>query len=153
METAKYFEDLSEGRDAKQAANWIITNLFGKLNELNKSIKDSPISSKKLGDLLDFVNKGTISNKIAKDVFEEMFKSSKDAKDIIEEKGLKQISNEDDIEKLVDKIISENESQVKQFKDGNNKVLGWFVGQIMKLTKGQANPGIVNKIIMKKLNT
>ena len=153
LETAKYFEDLSEGRDAKQAANWIITNLFGKLNELNKSIKDSPISSKKLGDLLDFVNNGTISNKIAKDVFEEMFKSSKDAKDIIEEKGLKQISNEDDIEELVDKIISENEIQVKQFKDGNNKVLGWFVGQIMKLTKGQANPSIVNKIITKKLNT
>ncbi len=153
LETAKYFEDLSEGRDAKQAANWIITNLFGKLNEVNKSIKDSPISSKKLGDLLDFVNNGTISNKIAKDVFEEMFKSSKDAKDIIEEKGLKQISNEDDIEELVDKIISENEVQVKQFKEGNNKVLGWFVGQIMKLTKGQANPSIVNKIIIKKLNT
>jgi len=152
LETAKYFEDLSEGRDAKQAANWIITNLFGKLNELNKSIKDSPISSKKLGDLLDFVNSGTLSNKIAKDVFEEMFKSSKEAKDIIEEKGLKQISNEDDIEELVDKIISENETQVKQFKDGNNKVLGWFVGQIMKLTKGQANPSIVNKIIIKKLN-
>ena len=82
-----------------------------------------------------------------------MFKSSKDAKDIIEEKGLKQISNEDDIEELVDKIISENEAQVKQFKEGNNKVLGWFVGQIMKLTKGQANPSIVNKIIIKKLNT
>ena len=81
-----------------------------------------------------------------------MFKSSKDAKEIIEEKGLKQISNEDDIEKLVDKIILENETQVKQFKEGNTKVMGWFVGQIMKLTKGQANPGIVNKIISKKLN-
>ena len=81
-----------------------------------------------------------------------MFKSSKDAKEIIEEKGLKQISNEDDIEKIVDKIIIENETQVKQFKEGNTKVMGWFVGQIMKLTKGQANPGIVNKIILKKLN-
>ena len=81
-----------------------------------------------------------------------MFKSSKEAKEIIEEKGLKQISNEDDIEKLVDKIIIENETQVKQFKEGNTKVMGWFVGQIMKLTKGQANPGIVNKIILKKLN-
>ena len=80
-----------------------------------------------------------------------MFKSSKDAKVIIEEKGLKQISNEDDIEKMVDKIIIENETQVKQFKEGNTKVMGWFVGQVMKLTKGQANPGIVNKII-KKLN-
>ena len=81
-----------------------------------------------------------------------MFKSSKEAKEIIEEKGLKQISNEDDIEKMVDKIIIENETQVKQFKEGNTKVMGWFVGQVMKLTKGQANPGIVNKIILKKLN-
>ena len=152
LETAKYFEELSEGRDPKQAANWIISNLFGKLNEIDKSIEDSPISSKKLGQLLDLVNDGTVSNKIAKEVFEEMFKSSKEAKEIIEEKGLKQISNEDDIEKLVDKIIIENETQVKQFKEGNTKVMGWFVGQIMKLTKGQANPGIVNKIILKKLN-
>ena len=152
LETAKYFEELSGGRDPKQAANWIISNLFGKLNEIDKSIEDSPISSKKLGQLLDLVNDGTVSNKIAKEVFEEMFKSSKEAKEIIEEKGLKQISNEDDIEKLVDKIIIENETQVKQFKEGNTKVMGWFVGQIMKLTKGQANPGIVNKIILKKLN-
>ena len=152
LETAKYFEELSEGRDPKQAANWIISNLFGKLNEIDKSIEDSPISSKRLGQLLDLVNDGTVSNKIAKEVFEEMFKSSKEAKEIIEEKGLKQISNEDDIEKLVDKIIIENETQVKQFKEGNTKVMGWFVGQIMKLTKGQANPGIVNKIILKKLN-
>jgi aspartyl-tRNA(Asn)/glutamyl-tRNA(Gln) amidotransferase subunit B len=152
LETAKYFEDLSEGRDPKQAANWIISNLFGKLNEIDKSISESPISSKKLGKLLDLVNDGTISNKIAKEVFEEMFISSKEAKEIIEEKGLKQISNEDDIEKLVDKIILENETQVNQFKEGNTKVMGWFVGQVMKLTKGQANPGIVNKIILKKLN-
>ena len=152
LETAKYFEDLSEGRDPKQAANWIISNLFGKLNGIDKSISESPISSKKLGKLLDLVNDGTISNKIAKEVFEEMFISSKEAKEIIEEKGLKQISNEDDIEKLVDKIILENETQVNQFKEGNTKVMGWFVGQVMKLTKGQANPGIVNKIILKKLN-
>ena len=121
-------------------------------SEIDKSIEESPISSKKLGQLLDLVNDGTVSNKIAKEVFEDMFKSSKEAKEIIEEKGLKQISNEDDIEKLVDKIIIENETQVKQFKEGNTKVMGWFVGQIMKLTKGQANPGIVNKIILKKLN-
>ena len=120
--------------------------------KLIRALEESPISSKKLGQLLDLINDGTISNKIAKEVFEEMFKSSKDAKEIIEEKGLKQISNEDDIEKMVDKIIIENETQVQQFKEGNTKVIGWFVGQIMKLTKGQANPGIVNKIILKKLN-
>ena len=153
LETAEYFENLSKGRDAKQAANWIISNLFGKLNELNKSIEDSPISSERLGNLLDLINCGTISNKIAKDVFEEMFKSSKDANAIIEEKGLKQISNKGDIEKFVDKIILENEQQVEQFKKGNKKVMGWFVGQVMKLTKGQANPGIVNEVISKKLNS
>ena len=81
-----------------------------------------------------------------------MFKSSKDANNIIEEKGLKQISNKGDIEKFVDKIILENKQQVEQFKKGNKKVMGWFVGQVMKLTKGQANPGIVNEIISKKLN-
>ena len=82
-----------------------------------------------------------------------MFNSSKEAKDIIAEKGLKQISNENEIEKLVDKIITENNLQVEQFKKGNTKIVGWFVGQVMKLTKGQANPGIVNKIILKKLNS
>ena len=153
LETAEYFENLSKGRDAKQSANWIISNLFGKLNELNKSIEESPISSERLGNLLDLINCGTISNKIAKDVFEEMFKSSKDANTIIEEKGLKQISNKGDIEKFVDKIILENEQQVEQFKKGNKKVMGWFVGQVMKLTKGQANPGIVNEVISKKLNS
>ncbi len=142
---------MSEGRDSKQAANWIISNLFGKLNQLDKSIEESPIAAKSLGELLDLIKDGTLSNKIAKEVFEEMFKTSKGAKEIIDVKGLKQISNEDDIEKLVNKIISENNNQVKQFKDGNEKVIGWFVGQIMKLTKGQANPGIVNKIISKKL--
>ncbi len=152
LETAKYFEELSKGREAKQAANWIISNLFGKLNESDKNIAESPIPAQRLGELLDLINDETISNKIAKEVFEEMFISKKNAKEIIDNKGLKQISNEDDIEKLVDKIILENESQVKQFKEGNTKVIGWFVGQVMKVTKGQANPAIVNKIISKKLS-
>ena len=152
LETAKYFEELSKGRDAKQAANWVISNLFGKLNESDIKIENSPIPSQRLGELLDFINDGIISNKIAKEVFEDMFASKKNAKEIIDNKGLKQISNEDDIEKLVDQIIFQNETQVKQFKDGNAKVMGWFVGQVMKLSKGQANPGVVNKIILKKLN-
>ena len=149
--TTEYFEVLSNNRDAKQAANWIITNLFGKLNDSGKSIKDSPIDAKELGKLLDLINKQIISNKIAKEVFEEMFVSGKTAENIIEKKGLKQISNTDEIEGIVDKIISSNESQKIQYQSGNSKVLGWFVGQVMKETKGQANPSVVNKVIIEKL--
>ena len=149
--TAEYFETLSNGRDAKQAANWIITNLFGKLNDIGKSIEDSPIDAKELGKLLDLINKQIISNKIAKEVFEEMFISGESAENIIEKKGLKQISNTDEIEGIVDKIISSNEDQKKQYQSGNSKVLGWFVGQVMKETKGQANPSVVNKVIIDKL--
>ena len=151
QDTAKYFEKLSDNRDAKQSANWIITNLFGKLNDVGKSIKDSPIDAKELGKLLDLINKQIISNKIAKEVFEDMFKSGEVAENIIEKKGLKQISNTDEIEGIVDKIISSNEDQKKQYQSGNNKVLGWFVGQVMKETKGQANPSVVNKVIIDKL--
>ena len=149
--TAEYFEILSNNRDAKQAANWIITNLFGKLNDSGKSIKNSPIDAKELGKLLDLINKQIISNKIAKEVFEEMFISGETAENIIERKGLKQISNTDEIEGIVDKIISSNEDQKKQYQSGNSKVLGWFVGQVMKETKGQANPSVVNKVIIDKL--
>ena len=151
LETSKYFEKLSANRDPKQAANWIISNLFGKLNSLDKEINDSPISADQLGNLLDLINNDTISNKIAKDVFEEMFNSGKSAEQIVEEKGLKQISNTGEIENIVVKIISGNESQKQQYLNGNKKVLGWFVGQVMKETKGQANPSMVNKVIIQKL--
>ncbi len=151
QDTAEYFETLSYDRDAKQAANWIITNLFGKLNDIGKSIKNSPIDAKELGKLLDLINKQIISNKIAKEVFEEMFTSGETAEKIIEKKGLKQISNTDEIEDIVDRIIASNDDQKKQYQSGNTKVLGWFVGQVMKETKGQANPSVVNKVIIDKL--
>ena len=153
LETAEYFESLAENRDAKQAANWIISNLFGKLNEIGKGIQDSPIIAKELGKLLDLIKNQVISNKIAKDVFEAMFVTGKSAESIVEEKGLKQISSSDELESIIDKIIQGNESQKKQFNEGNTKVLGWFVGQVMKETKGQANPSLVNKVIIKKLQS
>ncbi len=153
LETAEYFESLAENRDAKQAANWIISNLFGKLNEIGKGIQDSPIIAKELGKLLDLITNQVISNKIAKDVFEAMFVTGKSAESIVEEKGLKQISSSDELESIIDKIIQGNESQKKQFNEGNTKVLGWFVGQVMKETKGQANPSLVNKVIIKKLQS
>ncbi len=151
LETAQYFESLAEKRDPKKAANWIISNLFGKLNEVEKEITESPIDAKELGKLLDLIENGTISNKIAKDVFDEMFTTKKSAERIVEERGLKQISSSEELETIINKIIQENESQKKQFNDGNTKVLGWFVGQVMKETKGQANPSIVNKVIIDKL--
>ena len=153
LETAEYFENLAENRDAKQAANWIISNLFGKLNEIGKGVEDSPIRAKELGKLLDLIKNEVISNKIAKDVFEAMFTTGKSAESIVEEKGLKQISSSDELENIIEKIIKENESQKKQFNEGNTKVLGWFVGQVMKKTKGQANPSVVNKVIIKKLQS
>ena len=153
LEIAEYFEHLAKNRDSKQAANWIISNLFGKLNEVGKGINESPISAKELGKLLDLIKNEVISNKIAKDVFEVMFSSGKSADTIVEEKGLKQISSSDELESIIDKIIQDNESQKKQFNEGNTKVLGWFVGQVMKETKGQANPSIVNKVIIKKLQS
>ena len=151
LETAQYFETLAKNRDAKKAANWIISNLFGKLNEVEKEIKDTPIDAEELGKLLNLIDNDTISNKIAKNVFDEMFATGKSAVVIVEERGLKQISSSDELETIVIKIIKENESQKKQFNAGNTKVLGWFVGQVMKETKGQANPSIVNKVIIEKL--
>ncbi|MDA9654946.1 Asp-tRNA(Asn)/Glu-tRNA(Gln) amidotransferase subunit GatB [Pelagibacteraceae bacterium] len=153
LEIAQYFEHLAKNRDSKQAANWIISNLFGKLNEVGKGINESPISAKELGKLLDLIKNEVISNKIAKDVFEAMFSSGKSAETIVEEKGLKQISSSDELESIINKIIQDNESQKKQFNEGNTKILGWFVGQVMKETKGQANPSIVNKVIIKKLQS
>tara|TARA_A100001011_G_C13994243_1_gene708562 strand:- start:124 stop:774 length:651 start_codon:yes stop_codon:yes gene_type:complete len=147
LQIAKYFEELSLNREPKQAANWIITNLFGKLNESNKHISESPVNSESLGKLLDLINNGTISNKVAKDVFEEMFESKKSAESIVEEKGLKQISNQDELKDIIKSILEKNPQQKKQFLEGNMKIMGWFIGQVMKETRGQANPTKVNQII------
>ena len=151
LETASFFEKASKNRDPKTVANWIITNLFGKLNESNLNISQSPISADSLGKLIDIVDDGTISHRIAKDVFEEMFVSSLSASEIVDKKGLKQISNQDEIEKMVETIITDNPMQKKQYLEGNEKVLGWFVGQVMKISRGKANPSVVNSIIKSKL--
>lgn len=159
QETAAYFEDVTRSpekgkeRDAKQAANWVISNLFGALNAAGKSISDSPVSSQQLGQLLDLMADDTISGRIAKDVFEIMIETSKDPADIVEEKGLKQITDTGAIEAAVDEAIANGPDQVQQFKDGNEKILGWFVGQVMKATQGKANPGVVNQLLREKLKS
>ena len=150
-ETALFFEEAAEGRNAKLAVNWLTTNLFGALNAAGKDITESPISATHLGGLLDLLADGTISSRIAKDVFEEMFETSKDPAAIVEGKGLKQITDTGAIEAAVDAAIISNPEQADQVRDGNDKAIGWFVGQVMKATQGKANPQAVNELLQTRL--
>ncbi|MEQ9606131.1 MAG: Asp-tRNA(Asn)/Glu-tRNA(Gln) amidotransferase subunit GatB, partial [Kiloniellaceae bacterium] len=150
-DTAAFFETVAKGRDPKLAANWLIGDYFAALNRSGADLHTAPVDAKKLGGLLDLIADGTISGRIAKEVFEEMWESGQEAGAIVEAKGLKQISDSSAIEGLVDEIIAGNPGQVEQFKGGNEKILGWFVGQVMKATQGKANPGLVNEVLRKKL--
>ena len=151
QETAEFFEEVALGRDAKLAANWVIHELFGVLNKVGKDISDSPIVADKLGNLVDLISNNVISSRIAKDVFEEMVATGKDPGVIVEEKGLKQITDAGEIETAVNNVIADNADQVKKYREGNQKVVGWFVGQVMKKTQGKANPQMVNELLLEKL--
>ena len=151
-ETAVYFEEVASGRDAKLAANWVISNLFGALNDKGLSIKNSPVRADNLGKLIDLISDDTVSGRIAKEVFEIMIETGDEPAKIVEEKGLKQITDSGAIEAAVDAAIAAGEKQVEQYKGGNEKILGWFVGQVMKATGGKANPGTVNKMLKDKLD-
>jgi aspartyl-tRNA(Asn)/glutamyl-tRNA(Gln) amidotransferase subunit B len=151
-EIAAYFEEVAKGRDAKQAANWVTGSLFAVLNARGLSITESPVSAANLGKLVDLIADNTISGRIAKDVFEIMVETGGDPATIVEEKGLKQITDTGFIEGIVDRIIAENPGQVAQYAGGANpKVIGWFVGQVMKQSQGKANPGQVNELLKQKL--
>lgn len=150
-EASEYFELVAKGRDGKQAANWVITNLFAVLNKQGRSITDSPISAADLGTLLDRMADKTISGRIAKDVFEIMAETGEDPDAIIKTKGLKQITDTGAIEAAVEKVLAANPGQVEQFRAGNEKVLTWLVGQVMKATAGKANPAQVNALLRTKL--
>ena len=150
-ETAVFFETVAEGRDAKTAANWITSDLFGALNKSNLGVGDSPVTAERLGELIDLIVDDTISGRIAKDVFEVMFETGEAALDIVEELGLRQVTDPSAIESVIDGIIVANPGQVEQFQSGNEKVIGWFVGQVMKETQGKANPKAVNEILRAKL--
>ncbi|MET4805090.1 Asp-tRNA(Asn)/Glu-tRNA(Gln) amidotransferase subunit GatB [Limibacillus sp. MBR-115] len=150
--TADFFEAVAKGRDAKLAANWVMGEFFGALNRTSgATLASAPVGAEGLGNLLDLIADGTVSGRIAKEVFEEMWDSGKSAADIVEEKGLKQISDTGALEAIVEGLIAENPEQVQQIRDGNPKVVGWFVGQVMKATQGKANPGLVNQILRQKL--
>ena len=145
-----YYESVAKGRDAKIAANWMMGDLFGALNKAGLDLSDSPVSADGLGGLLDRIADKTISGKIAKTVFEKMFEGGGSADDIIEKEGLKQVTDMGAIEKMVDDAIESNPAQAEKAKD-NPKLLGFFVGQVMKASQGKANPQAVNEILRKKL--
>jgi len=151
-ETAEFYETVAAGRDPKLAANWVIGEYFGALNRSGVALAAAPVDAAKLGGLIDLIADGTISGRIAKDVFEAMWESGKDAAAIVEDKGLKQISDSGAIEAIVEQVIAGNPGQVEQFKSGNEKILGWFVGQVMKASHGKANPGLVNRVLRDKLS-
>ena len=149
-ETAAYYEEAAKHGDPKQAANWIVTELFGRLNKAGKTIADSPIGAEDLGGLLTLIADGTLSGRLAKDVFTIMFDTGEPPAKIVAERGLKQVTDTGEIEAIIDKLIEDNPGQVATVQK-NPKVAGWFTGQVMKATGGKANPGVVNEIVAKKL--
>lgn len=151
-ETADFFEEVAGGRDAKTAANWVMGELFGALNESGIDIQDSPVSAAALGGLLDLLAEGTVSGRIAKDVFAEMFATRRQAAAIVEEKGLKQLTDRGAIEEVVDRVLSDQADKVAEYKAGKAKLFGYFVGQVMKATEGKANPKLVNEALREKLS-
>ncbi len=151
IETSNYFENVIKKSDVKLATNWIIVELFAALNEKNLEITESPISAGNLSKLINLIKDGTISGKIAKTVFEQMMEGDKDPKKIVEEKGLKQESDPKALEALIDKVIDDNRDKATEYKSGKVKLFGFFVGQVMKVSGGKANPQLVNEILKKKL--
>ncbi|GAA0783792.1 Asp-tRNA(Asn)/Glu-tRNA(Gln) amidotransferase subunit GatB [Roseibium denhamense] len=148
--SADFFEEVAKGRDAKLAANWLINELFGRLNKEGKDLAGSPVSAAQLGGIVDLIKAGTISGKIAKDVFEIVWTEGGDPAQIVEERGMKQVTDLGAIEAIVDEIIAANPDKVEQAKDKPNLV-GWFVGQVMKASKGKANPQAVNDLLKQKI--
>ena len=152
QQTADYFEAAAKASgDPKMAANWVQGELSGALNAAGKSITESPVSAGALGGLVKLVGEGTLTGKLAKEVFAKMFESGRSAREIVAAEGLKQISDEDALQKLVNEVIAGNPKQVETYRKGKTGVLGFFVGQVMKATRGQANPKIVNELLKKAL--
>ncbi|MET0546562.1 MAG: Asp-tRNA(Asn)/Glu-tRNA(Gln) amidotransferase subunit GatB [Caulobacterales bacterium] len=150
-ETADFFETAAKGRDAKLAANWVTQDLFGALNKAGLELSQSPVSAEKIGKLVGLISDGTISGRIAKDVFEKMFSTGDDPADIVEKEGLRQVTDTGAIEAAVDAVIAANPDKAAEVKE-KPKLFGFFVGQVMKATGGKANPQAVNDILKAKLD-
>lgn len=151
-EYAEYYEQLVAKSDPKLASNWMTGELFGRLNKLGVDIEQSPVSAAKLGGLLSLIGDNTISGKIAKDVLDLMFETGKDAAVIVEEKGMKQVTDTGAIEKVIDEVMAANGDKVAEYRSGKDKLFAFFVGQVMKLSGGKANPAAVNDLLKKKLS-
>jgi aspartyl-tRNA(Asn)/glutamyl-tRNA(Gln) amidotransferase subunit B len=150
--TADYFEALVKlASDAKLAANWMTAELFARLNKAGVEIEQSPIAPEKLAGLIKLISDNTISGKIAKDVFDIMWESGQDAAAIVEERGLKQVTDTGAIAAVIDQVMAENADKVAEYRSGKDKLFGFFVGQVMKLSGGKANPGAVNDLLKQKL--
>jgi len=150
-EYVQYYEDSAKNRDGKLVVNWMTSELFGLLKKNNIQFNQNPISPNYLNELVELIENKTISGKIAKDVFEIMFATSKSPKMIVKEKGLEQVTDDSAIEVFVDQVVNENKDKVKEYLSGKDKLFGFFVGQVMKVSQGKANPGLVNKILKSKL--
>jgi len=150
-ETADFFENAAAGHDGKKVANWILGDLFANLNANKLTLEQSPIKPEMIGELVDLITKNVISGKIAKDVFSDMWQSGQMPSRIVEEKGLKQVTDTGAIETLIDSVLAQNQDNVAAYKAGKTNLFGFFVGQVMKASKGSANPQMVNEILKKKL--
>ena len=150
-EISDYFEEVVKTSDIKLAKNWIMGDLFASLNEKNISISQSPVTAKKMSQLIDSISSGVISGRTAKEVFEIMKESGEEPNKIIESKGLQQKSDPKELEKIIEKILTENNDKVEQYKSGKDKLFGFFVGQVMKISGGKANPQLANQILKDKL--
>ena len=150
-EISDFFEEVIKNSDIKLAKNWIMGDLFASLNDKNISISESPVTAKKMSQLINSISSGIISGRTAKEVFEVMKETGEEPKKIIESKGLQQKSDPKELEAIIEKILTENKDKVDQYKSGKDKLFGFFVGQVMKVSGGKANPQLVNEILKKKL--
>lgn len=154
-ESADFYETVlgklkDQARDGKIAANWVINELFGRLNKEGRDIADTPVSAAQLGAIVELIGEGTISGKIAKDLFEIVWQQGGDPREIVEARGMKQVTDLSAIEKVVDEIVSANPDKVAQAR-AKPQALGWFVGQVMKSSGGKANPQAVNDLLKSRL--
>ncbi|EME67748.1 aspartyl/glutamyl-tRNA amidotransferase subunit B [Paramagnetospirillum caucaseum] len=149
--SAEFFETVAKGRDSKMACNWVMGDFFAALNATAKTIEDPPVSAANLGQMIDLIKDGTLSGRLAKDVFALMVETGKAPAVLVEERGLRQVTDTGAIEAAVDAVIAANADKVAQVKDGKTTLLGWFTGQVMKATQGKANPAMVNEMLSKKI--
>ena len=148
--TGDFYEAVAKGSDPKLAANWVMGELFGALNKADKGLDNSPVSAQSLAKLINLIREGAISGRQAKEVFEIMFESGDAPEQVVEEKGFKQVSDEGELKGIIDTLVADNTAQAEQARE-NPKLIGWFVDQVMKATGGQANPGVVNKLLKQAL--